>query len=112
VKTGKLDFKIAPVKACPSERVILAIRPEKTEVFRLGEAPGGAEPSNLIPGKIEVVTFLGAAVRLVVRMGDEEVISDVIEKEFEQRQLKQGEEIFLYFPTESFLVYPAEEGHG
>ena len=45
-------------------------------------------------------------------MGEEEVISDVIEKEFEQRQLKQGEEIFLYFPPEAFLVYPAEEGRG
>jgi hypothetical protein len=48
----------------------------------------------------------------VVRMGDDEVISDVIEKEFEQRQLKQGEEILLYFPPEAFLVYPTEEAHG
>jgi ABC-type Fe3+/spermidine/putrescine transport system ATPase subunit len=112
VKTGKLEFKIAPVNVCRSERATLAIRPEKTEVFRPGEVPGGVEPSNLIPGRIDVVTFLGAAVRLVVRMGDEEVICDVIEKEFEQRQLKQGEEIFLYFPPEAFLVYPSEERPG
>jgi hypothetical protein len=56
-----------------------------------------------------VVTFLGAAVRLVVRAGTEEVISDVIEKEFEQKQLRQGDEVLLYFPPESFLVYPAGE---
>jgi len=112
VKTANREFKIAPANPCSSERVSLAIRPEKTEVFRPGEIPRDAEPSNLVPGKIEVVTFLGAAVRLVVRMGEEEVISDVIEKEFEQRQLKQGEEIFLYFPPEAFLVYPAEEGRG
>jgi hypothetical protein len=37
------------------------------------------------------------------------VISDVIEKEFEQRQLKQGEEVVLYFPPESFIIYPARE---
>jgi len=112
VKTANREFKIAPANPCSSGRVSLAIRPEKTEVFRPGEIPRDAEPSNLVPGKIEVVTFLGAAVRLVVRMGEEEVISDVIEKEFEQRQLKQGEEIFLYFPPEAFLVYPAEEGRG
>lgn len=42
-------------------------------------------------------------------MEGEEVISDVIEKEFEQRQLKQGDEVFLYFPPEAFIVYPAKE---
>jgi len=66
-----------------------------------GVSPGGDSPRCRTveprPGKIEVVTFLGAAVRLVVRMGEDEVISDVIEKEFEQRQLKQEKEIFLYF---------------
>jgi hypothetical protein len=38
------------------------------------------------------------------------VISDVIEKEFTQRQLKQGDEVLLYFPPEAFLIYPAKEG--
>ncbi len=57
-----------------------------------------------------MVTFLGAAVRLVVNLDGEEVISDVIEKEFEQRQLKQGDEVFLYFPPEAFMVYPPEGG--
>jgi len=110
VKTGNMEFKIAPAKASPGGRVILAIRPEKTEVFQPGKVPGDVEPSNLIQGKIDVVTFLGAAVRLVVHTGGEEIISDVIEKEFEQRQLKQGDEIFLYFPPDAFLVYP-EEGN-
>ena len=91
------------------EEVLLAIRPEKIEVFKSGDAPKDLEPSNLLPGRIDVVTFLGAAVRLVINLDGEEVISDVIEKEFEQKQLKQGEEVFLYFPPEAFLVYPAEE---
>jgi hypothetical protein len=34
----------------------------------------------------------------------------VIEKEFEQKGLKQGEEVLLYFPPEAFRVYPAGEG--
>jgi len=37
------------------------------------------------------------------------VISDVIEKEFEQRQLRQGERVLLYFPPEAFILYPAKE---
>jgi len=61
-------------------------------------------------GRIDVVTFLGAAVRLVINMDGEEVISDVIEKEFEQRQLKQGDEVLLYFPPDAFIIYPAKEG--
>jgi hypothetical protein len=39
-------------------------------------------------------------------VGGEELISDIIEKEFTQRQLKQGDEVLLYFPPETFIVYP------
>ncbi len=92
------------------EEVLLAIRPEKIEVFKLGEPPEHLEPSNLLPGRIDVVTFLGAAVRLVINIRWRRMISDVIEKEFEQRQLRQGEEVFLYFPPEAFTVYPTKEG--
>jgi ABC-type Fe3+/spermidine/putrescine transport system ATPase subunit len=106
VQTEKREFKISQIGSSSEEEVYLAIRPEKIEVFKYGEPP--AESTNLIPGRIDVVTFLGAAVRLVVNMDGEEVISDVIEKEFEQRQLKQGEEVVLYFPPEAFIIYPAK----
>jgi len=33
----------------------------------------------------------------------------VIEKEFEQRQLRQGDDVFLYFPPEAFAVYSTKE---
>jgi ABC-type Fe3+/spermidine/putrescine transport system ATPase subunit len=68
VKTGKLEFKIAPVNPCSSERVILAIRPEKTEVFSLGEAPGDA-PSSHHPRARSKSSPSWEQVRLVVRMG-------------------------------------------
>lgn len=109
VQTEKREFKISQMGSSSKEEVYLAIRPEKIEVFKHGEPPNDLESTNLIPGRIDVVTFLGAAVRLVVNVGGEEVISDVIEKEFEQRQLKQGEEVVLYFPPESFIIYPAKE---
>lgn len=110
VKTKRWEFTVAQTGVTPSEKVILAIRPEKIEVFRPEEPTEHLTLSNLIPGKIDVVTFLGAAVRLVVHVDGEEVISDVIEKAFEQRGFKQGDDVLLYFPPESFLVYPEEEG--
>jgi len=110
VNTGKRKFKVAQSGSIPEEEVFLAIRPEKIEVFKYGEPPAHLERSNLVPGRIDVVTFLGAAVRLVINMDGEEVISDVIEKDFEQRQLRQGEEALLYFPPEAFIIYRAREG--
>jgi len=110
VNTGKREFRVSQAGCLSKEEVFLAIRPEKIEVFKFGEPPSDLEPSNLIPGRIDVVTFLGAAVRLVINVDGEEVISDVIEKEFTQRQLKQGDEVLLYFPPEAFLIYPAKEG--
>ncbi|MGQ9508057.1 MAG: ABC transporter ATP-binding protein [Thermodesulfobacteriota bacterium] len=106
VRAEKMEFKIAPFESLPEGEVFLAIRPEKIEVFRLGEVPQGLETSNLAKGRIDVITFLGAAVRLTIRLEGEEVISDVIEKEFSRRELKQGEEVQLYFPPEAFMVFP------
>ncbi len=108
VTVRKRRWRVGQKGDSNNEEVLVAIRPEKIEVFRAGESPQ-VEPSNLLSGKIEVVTFLGAAVRLVIHSEGEEVISDVIEKEFEQKQLKQGDEIFLYFPPEALTVYPSQE---
>jgi ABC-type Fe3+/spermidine/putrescine transport system ATPase subunit len=110
VHIGKRRFKVWQEGSSTKEEVLLAIRPEKIEVFKSDEPQKGLEPSNVLPGRIDVVTFLGAAVRLVVRLDEEEIITDVIEKQFEQKQLRQGEEIFLYFPPEAFTVYPTKEG--
>jgi ABC-type Fe3+/spermidine/putrescine transport system ATPase subunit len=106
VKTGKWEFLISQRGHHPKEEVYLAIRPEKIEVFKYGDPPSHLESSNIVPGRIDVVTFLGAAVRLTINVGGEELISDIIEKEFTQRQLKQGDEVLLYFPPETFIVYP------
>jgi ABC-type Fe3+/spermidine/putrescine transport system ATPase subunit len=110
VRTEKREFRVSKSAPFSKGEVFLAVRPEKIEVFKYGEPPGHLETSNLVAGRIDVVTFLGAAVRLVINMDGEEVISDVIEKEFEQRQLKQGDEVRLYFPPEAFIVYPGKEG--
>lgn len=110
VNIGKRRFRVGQKGSSTETEVLLAIRPEKIEVIRLSEPQKGLEPSNVLPGRIDVVTFLGAAVRLVINLDGEEIITDVIEKEFEQKQLRQGEEVSLYFPPEAFTVYPAKEG--
>ena len=108
VRTGKRVFKVSQLGDIREEEVFLAIRPEKIEVIK-NEEIEGREESNLVPGRIDVVTFLGASVRLVINIDGEQIISDVIEKDFEQRQIKHGDEVFLYFPPEAFLIYPKKE---
>ena len=106
--TGKI--KVSKNGAGADKAVSLAIRPENVEVFKKEAPPRVDEPMNLVSGRIEVVVFLGAAVRLLINMDGEEVIADINEKEFGQRSLKRGDEIYLYFPPEAFLVFADGEG--
>ena len=110
VDTGKRKIKVRQNSTQSSESVSLAIRPENVEVFNNESTPEVTEAMNLISGRIEVVVFQGAAVRLLIDIDGEEVISDINEKEFENRNLKRGDEIYLYFPPEAFLVFPEGEG--
>ena len=109
VDTGRRSIRVSQKGTLSGEEVLMAIRPEKIEVFQKGAPPPGIVPGNLLSGRIDVVTFLGAAVRLVIHLEEDEIISDVIEKEFETKQLRQGEEVLLYFPPEAFTVYPSRE---
>jgi putative 2-aminoethylphosphonate ABC transporter ATP-binding protein len=108
VKVKDIRFVVPQVKSLISKRVILSIRPEKIEIIDHQRSPHDLEPSNILRGKIEVFTFLGAVVRILVSNGDEEVIVDMVEKEFEQRELKRGDEVDMYFPPDAFIVYQQE----
>ena len=72
------------------EAVSLAIRPENVEVFKKEASPQVVEPMNLVAGRIDVVVFQGAAVRLLIHMDGEEIISDIIEKEFRTARSEAG----------------------
>jgi len=100
------EFLVAGIENISAEDIYLAIRPEKIEVMKSGETPEAAERSNLIRGRIEVITFLGAVVRLVISMDGEEIICDMVEKDFELKKLNRGDPVDLYFPPEAFLAYP------
>jgi ABC-type Fe3+/spermidine/putrescine transport system ATPase subunit len=110
VDIGKRKIKVRKNGTGADEAVSLAIRPENVEVFKKEAPPKVDEPMNLVSGRIEVVVFLGAAVRLLINIDGEEVIADINEKEFGQRCLKRGDEIYLYFPPEAFLVFANGEG--
>jgi len=100
------EFLVPGIETMSTEEIYLAIRPEKVEVMRPGETPKGSEKSNLTHGRIEVITFLGAVVRLVISMDGEEIICDMVEKDFELKNLNRGDPVDLYFPPEAFLAYP------
>lgn len=105
VQVKDIQFVVPHVQALPSDKLILSIRPEKIEIIDSQKTPHDLESSNIVRGKIEVFTFLGAVVRMLVSNENGEVIVDMVEKEFEQRQLKRGDEVDMYFPPDAFLVY-------
>lgn len=105
VQVKDIQFVVPHVQALPSDKLILSIRPEKIEIIDPQKTPHDLESSNIVRGKIEVFTFLGAVVRILVSNENGEVIVDMVEKEFEQRQLKRGDEVDMYFPPDAFLVY-------
>jgi iron(III) transport system ATP-binding protein len=98
-------FEVPQVKTLASDTVILSIRPEKVEIINPQGPLQGLESSNIVKGKIEVITFLGAVVRILVVTATGEVIVDMVEKEFEHRRLNRGDGVDMYFPPNAFLVY-------
>jgi ABC-type Fe3+/spermidine/putrescine transport system ATPase subunit len=109
VDIGRRKIKVTRNGNGTDEVVSLAIRPENVEVFKGDSEPQVPEPMNLVTGRIDVVVFQGAAVRLLIHLDGEEIISDIIEKEFELRALKQGDRVYVYSAPESYLVFPEEE---
>jgi len=81
VDIGRRKIKVIHNGNGKDEAVSLAIRPENVEVFKGNSVPQVPEPMNLVPGRIEVVVFQGAAVRLLIRLDGEEIISDIVEKD-------------------------------
>ena len=90
-----------------SGKVTAAIRPEKIEFLKSISAEG-IEKSNIFEGMLTVIVFLGLMVRLVVKIGNTDVIVDYLEKRFEELGVSRGDMIKLYFPPDAFTVYERE----
>ena len=67
--------------------------------------PEDCVSSNVFEVVAEVITFLGAVVRIAFILEGETMIVDISEKDFEKMGLKRGGKIKVYFPPDAFHVY-------
>lgn len=89
-----------------SRNVIVAIRPEKVLIFKDSQHPQDKyDRTNLKKGVIEVVTFLGVIVRILVKLADKRIMVDITERRFAESLLEMRDSVSLYFPPEDFLVF-------
>jgi putative spermidine/putrescine transport system ATP-binding protein len=90
-----------PVKGKPAERRALALRPE---ALRVGPATEGA---NSLRGAVEDVTFLGAIVRLRVRLAEGTLIVDTFNSSAAPAAAL-GQEVEISFDRDDLIVLDPE----
>jgi putative 2-aminoethylphosphonate ABC transporter ATP-binding protein len=105
VKFGQLEFSVLNLDDVEGENVHLAVRPENIELVDVTISPEQCVSSNVFEVVAEVITFLGAVVRIAFFLEGETTIIDISEKDFEKMGLKRGEKIKVYFPPDAFHVY-------
>jgi putative 2-aminoethylphosphonate ABC transporter ATP-binding protein len=105
VKFGRLEFSVLNLDDVEGENVHLAVRPENVELVDVTISPEQCVSSNVFEVVAEVITFLGAVVRIAFFLEGETTIIDISEKDFEKMGLKRGEKIKVYFPPDAFHVY-------
>ena len=105
VRFGRLELAVSNLDDIDSQTVYLAIRPENIELLDESVSTENYLPSNVVEVEAEVINFLGAIVRIVFILEEEEMIVDISEKEFEKIQLKRKDTLKLYFPPDAFHVY-------
>jgi len=107
IEGRNFKIKVKENKEISAGVVTGAIRPEKVEVV-MGEPAQKLAKENLLQGKLMVVVFLGLMVRLVVKVGEMDIIVDFLEKRFEDMGINRGDAIYLYFPPDEFTLYKNE----
>jgi putative 2-aminoethylphosphonate ABC transporter ATP-binding protein len=105
VKFGQMEFTVSNLDDVKGENVHLAVRPENIELVDVTISSEQCVSSNVVAVVAEVITFLGAVVRIAFAMEGETMIVDISEKDFERIGLKRGEKIQVYFPPDAFHVY-------
>ncbi|MCS7232890.1 MAG: ABC transporter ATP-binding protein [Synergistetes bacterium] len=93
---GKLSFK-THIALPPKEKVLLVIRPEDINIFRLSEI-SSVEEVNLFKGIVSGKIFLGPITRIAIKVGGKTILSDTLtsEKTF---SLREGEEVLVKIDT-------------
>ena len=105
VKFGQLEFAVLNLDDVEGENVHLAVRPENVELVDVTISSEHCVSSNVVEVVAEVITFLGAVVRIAFFLEGETTIIDISEKDFEKMGLKRGGKIKVYFPPDAFHVY-------
>ncbi len=105
VKFGQLELTVSNLDDVEGENVHLAVRPENVELVDVTISSEQCVSSNVFEVVAEVITFLGAVVRIAFSLEGETMIIDISEKDFEKMGLKRGEKIKVYFPPDAFHVY-------
>ena len=105
VRFGQREFLVSGLEDVASETLYLAIRPEKIELVATPISSEEYVASNVVEVVAEVITFLGAVVRVTFTLEGEEMDIDIPEKEFERIGFQRREKITLYFPPDAFHVY-------
>ncbi len=98
------ELKVSQANGIKSGLVTGAIRPEKIEIV-MNQETEDLVPQNILTGKLMVVVFLGLMVRLLVRVGDRDIIVDFLEKRYEELGINRGDNLRLYLPPGAFRVY-------
>ncbi|MBW1972575.1 MAG: ATP-binding cassette domain-containing protein [Deltaproteobacteria bacterium] len=105
VRVGDLLLKVASANGVNEDRLILAIRPEKIEVGKRGTLKKKYK-ENIFSGRLDVATFMGVVVRLMIELNGNEVITDVLYTDYEELGIKHGESLDIYLPPNGFMVFP------
>jgi len=105
IQFGQREFVVADLADVAGEAIHLAIRPEKIEFVTPPLSSEQYVASNVVDVVAEVITFLGAVVRITFVLEGKEMDVDLPEKAFEKTGLQRGKKFTLYFPPEAFHVY-------
>ncbi len=102
---GKHLFATGPLDHLQTDTVYLAIRPEDIEIVGITIAEEDCQSSNIVETQAEVITFLGAVVRITFMLEDEEMLVDIPHKAFSGAAIKRKSTLRLYFPPDAFHAY-------
>jgi putative spermidine/putrescine transport system ATP-binding protein len=105
IRFGQREFLVSGLEDVAGDTLYLAIRPEKIEFITPSTSSEAYVASNVVDVVAEVITFLGAVVRITFILEGEEMDVDLPEKEFEKTGLQRGGKLTLYFPPDAFHVY-------
>jgi putative spermidine/putrescine transport system ATP-binding protein len=99
------QFRVERVSGQPGEDITVALRPEKLRLLP-GLTAGGTP--NRLPGTVEVITFLGAIVRVEVSVRGRPLWVDVAHGE--ARALERKKPVLLAFEPADCVIVPRRNG--